>query len=382
VRFFTRNAVVFRFQFFAFHVGGNSLISIERADALLLRYRLEQAVGGSGVSAVDVIVVELKDSDGATGLGFSYVLGGAGGEVVLAATRAQLAAHVLKQPAVPPKALWRRVFAGFNRSGLGPNLIGLAAIDVASWDLESRRRGLPLGIAMGGVVRSVPVYGSGGFTAAQTSYEAADAAEGHAARGLTGVKPRVRGARSDVDIMKAVRAAVPKHVHIMVDANEKCDLLGARWLLAAAKEQGALFVEEPLPANALEGYRALAASGVGVAAGEHLQGRAAFLPFISERLVSLIQPDLAMSGGLTPILEIAGLAEAFDIAVSPHFLPGLFAHVAAAAPAMTWLEDFPLLEPLFEGWPDLQANGQMAPRDVPGHGLVLKKSQRQKFAVA
>jgi L-alanine-DL-glutamate epimerase-like enolase superfamily enzyme len=122
--------------------------------------------------------------------------------------------------------------------------------------------------------------------------------------------------------------------------------------------------------------------GATVAAGEHLQGRAAFLPFLSERLVGLIQPDLAMAGGLTRILEIAVLAEAFDIAVSPHFLPGLFVHLGAASSAVTWLEEFRLLEPLFEGWPELEKSGQLAPRDIPGHGISLSHSNRRRFAAA
>jgi L-alanine-DL-glutamate epimerase-like enolase superfamily enzyme len=297
--------------------------------------------------------------------------------------RAQIAAHVISNAELPPAALWRRIVAGFNRTGLGPNLVALAAIDVAAWDLESRRRNLPLGKAMGGVPRAVPVYASGGFTATQTPAEAADAAVVHAKRGFSAVKPRVRGARTDLDILEAVRASLPKHVHIMLDANEKCDLLSARWLLSAAMDHGALFVEEPLPAHAVEGYRALATPvGASVAAGEHLQGRTAFLPFISERLVSLIQPDLAMAGGLTPVLEIAAIAEAFDVAVSPHFLPGLFVHAAAVSSAISWLEEFPLLEPLFEGWPTVQSDGRLSPRDAPGHGLVLEKSERQKFTVA
>jgi L-alanine-DL-glutamate epimerase-like enolase superfamily enzyme len=62
--------------------------------------------------------------------------------------------------------------------------------------------------------------------------------------------------------------------------------------------------------------------------------------------------------------------------VSPHFLPGLFAHVAAAAPALRWLEEFPLLEPLFEGWPGIDANGMMIASPAPGHGLSLNERYR------
>jgi L-alanine-DL-glutamate epimerase-like enolase superfamily enzyme len=149
------------------------------------------------------------------------------------------------------------------------------------------------------------------------------------------------------------------------------------WLMALAREHGLLFVEEPLPAHALEGYRRLASSGgAAIATGEHLQTRTSFLPFVSERIASVLQPDLAMVGGLTPVLEIASLAEAFDAIVSPHFLPGLFAHVAAAAPALRWLEEFPLLEPLFEGWPVIAAGGTMIASSAPGHGLSLNERYR------
>lgn len=351
-----------------------------RARAGLIPYKLTQAVGGSGVSAVDVIVVELTDADGARGLGFSYVIGGHGG-VAFKAAQEQVARFVDGQTLPPPAALWRKINASFNRTGGGPNLIALAAIDVAAWDLHARKLNVPLGVAMGGELRAVPVYGSGGFNTTQAPEAAAAIAAEQAARGLTAMKPRVKGAPSDDAVLAAVRRAIPSHVQVMADANEKCDLPAALRLMALAREHSLLFVEEPLPARALEGYRRLGTSGgAAIAAGEHLQARADFLPFVSERIASVIQPDLAMVGGLTPVLEIATLADAFDATVSPHFLPGLFAHVAAAAPALRWLEEFPLLEPLFEGWPATGANGTMTASAGPGHGLSLSESYRREMA--
>jgi len=347
-----------------------------RARIGLIPYKLEQAVGGSGVSAVDVIVVELTDADGASGLGFSYVIGGHG-RVALKAAQEQVARFVDGQTLPPPAALWRKINASFNRTGPGPNLIALGAIDVAAWDLHARKLGLPLGVAMGGELRAVPVYGSGGFNTVQPPEAAAEIAAEQAARGLTAVKPRVKGAASDAAVIEAVRRAMPAHVQIMTDANEKCDLPQALRLMALARDLGVLFVEEPLPAQALEGYRRLVTSGgAAIATGEHLQARASFLPFISEKIASVVQPDLAMVGGLTPVLEIATLAESFDAIVSPHFLPGLFAHVAAAAPALRWLEEFPLLEPVFEGWPGLSADGTMIASAAAGHGLRLAERFR------
>ena len=162
----------------------------------------------------------------------------------------------------------------------------------------------------------------------------------------------------------------------MADANEKCDLPSALWLMALARDHGLLFVEEPLPAHALEGYRRLAASGARDR-DRRTSADARGLPavhFGADRRV--IQPDLAMVGGLTPVLELATLAEAFDAIVSPHFLPGLFAHVAAAAPALRWLEEFPLLEPLFDGWPAIERDGTMTASSSPGHGLALQEKFR------
>jgi L-alanine-DL-glutamate epimerase-like enolase superfamily enzyme len=351
------------------------------ANVGLIPFKLTQAVGGSGVSAVDVIVVELTDADGARGLGFSYVIGGHG-DVAFKAAQDQIARFVDGQILPPPAALWRKINASFNRTGAGPNLIALAAIDVAAWDLHARKSGLPLGVAMGGELRPVAVYGSGGFNTMQPPEAAAQIAAEQAARGLTAVKPRVKGMPSDAAVLAAVREALPAHVQIMADANEKCDLTQALWLMALARDHRLLFVEEPLPAHALEGYRRLAPAGAAIATGEHLQTRADFLPFISERIASVIQPDLAMVGGLTPVLEIATLADSFDAIVSPHFLPGLFAHVAAAAPALRWLEEFPLLEPLFEGWPAVDANGTMVASSAAGHGLTLADRFRKDLVPA
>ena len=352
------------------------------ARASLLTYKLPQAVGGSGVAAVDVIVVDMIDKDGARGLGFSYVLGGNGG-VAFKAAQEQVTRFVDGQTLPPPPALWRRIAASFNRTGAGPNLIALAAIDVAAWDLFARRQQNPMGVAMGGELRALPVYGSGGFNTVQPPEKAADVAAEQAARGLTAVKPRVKGARSDADVIAAVRAAIPTSVQIMADANEKCDLPSALRLMAMARDHGLLFVEEPLPAHSVEGYRMLAASAsAAIATGEHLQTRASFLPFISERIAAVIQPDLAMIGGLTPVLELATLAESFDAIVSPHFLPGLFTQVAAAAPAMRWLEEFPLLEPLFDGWPEIDTKGDLVATSSPGHGLTLNERYRQKIGEA
>jgi len=268
----------------------------------------------------------------------------------------------------------------FNRTGGGPYATALAAIDVAAWDLYARRAGLPLGIALGGAPRSVPVYGSGGFAPGCDPADAAEVAREHLRRGLRAVKPRAAGTPADRAVLFAVAAT---GASLMVDANEKCTPTAAARLLRDAADAGALFVEEPLPAGDLAGYRALARMGtVPLATGEHFRSTAEAAPFVVEGLCAVIQPDLQALGGLSGCLRVAQFAEHSNVEVAPHFLPGLFVHLAAAAPNVTWLEDFPLVESLFDGWPPLDADGTMTLRDVPGHGLQLAAGAREAYRIA
>jgi L-alanine-DL-glutamate epimerase-like enolase superfamily enzyme len=355
--------------------------SVARASVELWRYRLAKAVGGSGVASVDVIVVELNHSDGATGMGFSYVLGSTG-EVPLLAARQMVERFVDGKPMRHPEALCREIQRSLNRTGRGPSFVGLAAIDVAYWDLHAKLQGLPLGLAMGGAARTVPVYGSGWFNTAQSPEQAVESAQAYMARGVTAVKPRVGGRTGEELVIAAVASAIEGKAALMLDANEKCSLAQAKRLLAQAGECDALFVEEPLPSLDIEGHRALASSSpVAIATGEHLQGLVEVVPFLADRLCAVIQPDLAMIGGLTESLRVARVAEALGIAVAPHFLPNLFIHLAAAAPNVTWLEDFPLLEPLFGNPAPFGPDGNLFLPSTPGHGLAWAEGARAQYLV-
>ncbi len=354
---------------------------IASARVELWRYPLAGATGGSGITAVDVIVVTMEDSRGISGTGFSYVLGG-DGDLVRRCARDMLATLVVRSDKLPPPALWRRLVASLNRVGRGIGYLAIAAIDLAAWDLHAKQLGVPLAEALGGVARPVPVYGSGGFGPAQAPEDAARRALEYAAMGCTAIKLRLGGNPADVARMRAVAEALPDHVRMMGDVNEKCDLAGARWLANECGNFNLLWLEEPLPAGDIAGYAALAASSpVPIATGEHHQGLVELGPFFAARSCAVVQPDLAMTGGITEALRVATIAEHYGITVAPHFLPALFVHLAAAAPSVRWLEHFPLLEPLFADPVEMDAEGRMAPSDRPGHGLVWAEGVGTDFLV-
>jgi len=343
----------------------------------LITYRLDRPMGGSGVSEVDLLTAVLTDDGGATGFGFSYVIAG-GGAPLAPLCRSLADRFLVGEPVPAPQPAWRAMAKSFNRTGSGWNMLALAALDVALWDLTAKRAGRPLGVAMGGAPRAVPVYASGPFQPGMAPAAAADAALAATEAGFRGVKPRVGAMPQDDATIAAVRAALPADRFLMLDVNEKGDLARARRLLEVARDHGVLFVEEPLPASDLGGFRRLAdGAPVTIATGEHLQTLAAFEPYVADRMAGILQPDLAMIGGLTPSLALAEVAAFHGLGVAPHFLPGLFVHLAAAAPAVTWLEDFALLEPMFDGLPEMASDGTITiDAEVPGHGLSLSDRAR------
>lgn len=344
---------------------------IDQIHSELFTYRLDKPIGGSGVSKVDVLWIEARTSDGVVGTGFSYVIGG--GAAPLKDICQRLANHFLKNEPVPaPQAAWQKMVRSFNRTGRGWNFLALAALDMALWDIRAQVQQVPLGIAMGGMTRAVPVYASGPFQPGMDAEALRDVAAAACEAGYQGVKPRVAAESGEELMIAAVADVIPDSRSLMLDVNEKGDVARARRLLDCAKDHHVLFVEEPLPAWNLGGYRQLARTyGTLMATGEHLQGLTEFEPYIAGGMANILQPDLAMMGGLTPCLELATVAHFHGLTVAPHFLPGLFVHLAAACPAVTWLEDFPLLDPLFDGMPQMTTDGNMLLPDTPGHGLML-----------
>jgi L-alanine-DL-glutamate epimerase-like enolase superfamily enzyme len=350
------------------------------ARAELWRYPLDPPMGL--IETMDLVLVTLTASDGLTGVGFVPLPQGMD-DLPLRAARAQLDRFVAGRPLAHPIALWREIAGSLRRSGHGPYYSGLAAIDVAAWDLYAKSLGVPLGVAMGGTMRRVQVYASGGFARGQDPDEAADIAEKNLRAGARGVKLRAGGTPHDAKILRAVATRIGGRIDLMVDANERPSLSSAARLLNYAAEVGARFVEEPLAVTEHAGFAALArTTPVPIATGENLRGSVAAAPYLLNRWCSVIQPDLASMGGLTECLRTAQMAEHCNVEVAPHFLPGLFVQLAAAVPHLTWLEDLPTIEALFASIPRMDPDGYYTPPTAPGHGLVLSEDARAAYLIA
>jgi L-alanine-DL-glutamate epimerase-like enolase superfamily enzyme len=82
-----------------------------------------------------------------------------------------------------------------------------------------------------------------------------------------------------------------------------------------------------------------------------------------------VQVDVARIGGITPWLKTAHLAEAFNVAVCPHFLMELHVALSAAVPNGRWIEYIPQLDELTTKGMHIEG-GRAVPSDEPGLGIA------------
>ncbi|NJP94849.1 mandelate racemase/muconate lactonizing enzyme family protein [Nonomuraea sp. FMUSA5-5] len=345
-------------------------MKIDNVAARLVVVPLGAARGGSGATSVQVLHVTVHDTDGASGTGFTYALTGGieGAHAILTS---------LYTPAVTGldpldwERTWHRLWAATHRVGRGVALPALSALDIAMWDLRARRAGLPLFRLLGAHRDTVPIYGSGRATHQMSDDDLVAGALSYVEEGYRAVKLRagVHGVEADVRRVARVREAVGPEIVIMVDCNERLTAADAQRLGHRLGEHDVAWMEEPLPSDDVRGHALLAARcPVPIAVGEHLLGRFEAKQYLDEGACAVLMPDAPLAGGISECLRIATLAEAASVAISPHFLPELHVHLAAAAKSATYVEHFPLIDDLLAETLTVR-DGMAVPPDRPGHGM-------------
>src|SRR2546428_3848409 len=116
----------------------------------------------------------------------------------------------------------------------------------------------------------------------------------------------------------------------------------------------------------MSGHARLAAStSIPIAVGESIYSPSHFREYLAAGAASILQPDVARLGGITPRLKVGHLAENFNVKVGPHFLIELHVSLAAAAPHALYLEHIPHLRSITQDSLQISNEGAVAP-DTPG----------------
>ena len=329
-------------------------------------------------------MVRITCADGVTGTGYAYTIG-TGGSSVLALLRDHLAPRLVGRDALDIERLWKELFFATHATAVGAiTSLALAAIDTALWDARCRRHGMPLWQAAGGAQESVPVYTTEGGWLHHPAQQLVEESLAAKAAGFRGAKVKVGkpSIAEDAARLTAVRRAVGDDFELMIDANQAFTVAEARRRAHAFADLGLAWFEEPLPAEDISGHAELAAvATMPIAIGESLYHPAHFREYLERRACSVVQVDCARVGGITPWLKVAHLAEAFNVAVCPHFLMELHVSLAAAVPNGAWVEYIPQLDPVTTSRLDI-VDGRAVPPAAPGLGIDWDEDALERACVA
>lgn len=349
-------------------------------------YRLPMPVPwGPDVTSQYLIATTVRSSSGATGQGFSWAVQ-AGAQAIQAMVDADISRLATGGPVVPAAA-WDRMWWPLRESGGGITTLSMAAVDIALWDLQARAASVSLTDYIGRQRDEVPVYASG-VNRHLSLDELTEQVTRWVEAGHTRFKIKVGlpSLAEDLHRVAAVRRIIGPGRLLMLDANQFWDLPAAR---RAAKELAPFdiyWLEEPLPAEDIQGYARLRASvDIPLAAGECLYSEAQFRDFLVAGAVDFIQPNVCRVGGITPFLRIARMARLFDVPVMPHLLPDISGQLALCLPLRPLVEDidqgsFAALGALARPSGVVVTGDALRAETPPGHGLEFATTSLEQVA--
>lgn len=355
---------------------------ISSVRARLLVVPLPAAMRYFGYDSISVPFVEVVDADGRRGTGFSYTLD-AGASVVCDMVRAVVGPALVGRTVDDWGAVRADVLATTRRLGATTFVAAVSAVDIAVWDLRAQAVGVPLAELLGAGDRQVPFYGSGRSGQRMTIDELVQHSLDYVDEGFDGVKVAIGALPPEADLERvdAVRDAVGANARVMVDASERLVLAEALWLGERLDDLDIHWFEEPMPAERVADYGVLSrAIRTPVATGEHFQQVEAFERYLAETATVFYQPDAALGGGITAMLEVARAVELAERPIAWHSLADLHVHLAASTPASVYVEDFPILANIIAE-PLRPVNGVAAVPARPGHGIRWDDDAIDAFAV-
>ncbi|MEE3234943.1 MAG: mandelate racemase/muconate lactonizing enzyme family protein [Candidatus Latescibacterota bacterium] len=273
----------------------------------------------------------------------------------------------------------------------------ISGIDIALWDIFGKVTNQPISRLLGGRYRDkVKAYGSLLMTDPK---DLPPRLEDAVNRGFQAIKMgwgpfgRISDA-IDEAIVKTARETVGPDVELMVDAggSDRYWPHGYKWALETAKmlkDYGIVWFEEALRPDDLQGFIKLTENApLPITSCEVITRRQAFMPWIEQRAVDYIQPDVTKVGGISEEYRIAMHAYDHSILFVPHgwnTAVGLAAdlHLVAAVPTARWVEYItpaPYIEDLVTKPFELDKDGFLSIPENAGLGIEWDTEGIEKFS--
>ncbi len=331
-----------------------------------------------GINVLGSLVVEIETRDGTIGFGVST-----GGPPAAWIVEKHLARFVIGQTPWDIEKIWDQMYRStlfYGRKGLVLNAI--SAVDLALWDVLGRLREEPVYAMIGGAVReSLIFYATGprpdlaqqmGFIGGKLPLAFGPAS------GEEGLRENVRRFRS-------MRERVGDDFWLMYDCWMALDVPYAIELANRLAPYHPKWMEECFSPDDIWAYQAFRQAMQGkmlVSTGEHEATRWGFKSLLEAGAADFIQPDVTWCGGLTELLKISALADAYGAWVIPHGSSVYSYHFVISrtnSPFSEFLmmhpdasEVVPMFSPLLEKEP-IPVHGTLTLSDRPGFGVELNR---------
>ncbi len=240
-------------------------------------------------------------------------------------------------------AIWWEMWK-MNRS-VSTYIIG--AIDICLWDINGKIAGQPIHRLLGTCKESVPVYGSTAYH--ETTEEYAEEAIRFREMGWQAHKIHPHGdPQMDIKISQAVREAVGPDMKLMLDSMWAYKYADALRVGRAIEELDFYWYEDPLVEEDIYNYVKLNQKlDIPIMSTEYAPGHFyGMTPWITQYATAILRSDVAVTGGITPLVRLCHMAEGFNMMCEIHHGGNSLnnvanLHVTMAVPNCEFYEFFP-----------------------------------------
>ena len=244
--------------------------------------------------------------------------------------------------------IWHKVYNSLRDSGQkGMPIQALSGIDIALWDILSKKANLPLYQLLGGKCNNqIPVYGYGMMLQEKPVEQLIELFQKEAKeikeKNFKAMKMKIGiGPKNDLKLVKAVREAIGDDYKLMVDANHAYNLSDALQVGKGLDEMNIYWFEEPVAPEDYEGYKELKKKlNTNIAGGEAEFTKYGWNQLIKNRCVDIAQPEVCGLGGITEYLKISALAQSNFIPIINHVW-GTALSIAVNLHLLTAMPDMP-----------------------------------------
>jgi len=355
-------------------------VKITSIKSHVLRYELEHELGYSQQYYKNrtAHLVEVETDEGITGWGECF----GPGNIALAN---KFIIEKVIQPIIKgenptnKEYIWHKVYNLLRDSGQkGMPIQALSGIDIALWDILSKKANLPLYQLLGGKSNNqIPVYGYGMMLQKKPVDQLIELFQKEAKeikeKNFKAMKMKIGvGPKDDLKLVKAVREAVGDDYKLMVDANHAYNLSDALYVGRGLDEMNIYWFEEPVAPEDYEGYKELKKKlKTNIAGGEAEFTKYGWNQLIKNKCTDIAQPEVCGLGGITEYLKVSALAQANFVPIVNHVW-GSVLSIAVNLHLLTSMPDMP---------GDLFPSKSMLEFDTTSKNIFVTNLSEEKFSI-